>query len=73
MTDLDAGPPWRLDVPEVPAHVTALKDGNGTIWIRVPEVDRWARWQVEDAHLYALRELLVFGPLVECPDPRAAS
>lgn len=66
--------PWRFDVPEVPPHVTALKDVEGYVWVRVAEC-----WQAADDPttefdtFHGLVRFVEMTPLVECPDPRAAS
>jgi hypothetical protein len=78
--------PWRFDVPEVPAHVTALRSINESrevdhcVWVRVEDAwaleDRWAQLfpdgYIGTARL-SLLALAAYAPLVECPDPRAAS
>lgn len=74
--DLDAtweSPPWRFDVPEVPAHVTALRDCDGTMWVRdEAEPGNWyMRYGLPIGRPY--HEVLRYAPLVECEDPRAAS
>lgn len=64
-------PRWRFDVPEVPPGVTALEDGGGTVWLRLPD-DTWtANEYVRNAgarftHMADSARL----PLVECEDPR---
>lgn len=67
-------PPWKFDVPEVPAHVTALKDRVGWLWVR--EGAGWVLWRGSPGtgayRLYG-GDLLARAPLVECEDPRAAS
>lgn len=66
--------PWRFDVPEVPAHVTALKDAGGTVWLRLPD-DTWTANEyvrtvgARFTHMADSARM----PLVECPDPRTAS
>lgn len=74
-------PLWRFDVPEVPAHVTALQSVERIYelddhrWVRMPG-DRWAPvWpdgRIGTARL-SLIALAAYAPLVECEDPRAAS
>lgn len=72
--------PWRFDVPEVPAHVTAVEDHRGWVWVRDGAV--WLVWREATvipagtgAFAYRLHDgdLIARAPLVECPDPRAAS
>jgi len=62
--------PWRFDVPEVPAHVTALKV-DGEVYLRDAATDLWL--DEVDAE-YSLLDLLAIRPsLVEYPDPRGVS
>ncbi len=63
--------PWRFDVPEVPAHVTAIKDCDGDVWLRLAP-NKWgaSAWP-GDARSFA--DLLDYAPLVECEDPRSVS
>lgn len=65
---------WRFDVPEVPAHVTAVKDYEGEVFVRDPHDDGcWRRAGHPDSYRLSTNQLLLFFPLVECEDPRAAS
>lgn len=65
------GQPWRFDVPEVPAHVTALRDSDGDVWLRLAR-NKWSAqsWPGDDR---AFADLLDYAPLVECPDPRGTT
>lgn len=69
--------PFRIDVPTVPAHVTALEDVDGDVWLRSTErSDFWtlhSHVPVNPDAGYSLAELLPHGPLVEHPDPRKAT
>jgi len=72
--DCDAPPtPWRFDVPEVPARVTAFRDAHGSIWVRTAA--GW--WRLLDDPLDVIGKplawVLQYAPLMECEDPRAAS
>lgn len=63
--------PWRFDVPEVPDSVTALRDRDGDVWLRLSG-QKWspASWP-GDGRPFA--DLMEHAPLEEHPDPRAAS
>lgn len=70
---------WRFDVPEVPPGVTALKV-EGCLIVRVPDMPSvpggWWKQRFSDGTVDNAKPLSVwlqFAPLVECPDPRAAS
>jgi hypothetical protein len=71
--------PWRFDVPEVPARVTAM-EVEGCLIVRVPDMPSapggWWKQRFSDGTVDNAKPLstwLQFAPLVECPDPRAAS
>jgi len=68
--------PWRFDVPEVPARVTALKGRYGNVWVRA-EDGYWNRWSALQGKVAPgwrpVEAIFEEAPLVECPDPRAAS
>lgn len=75
-------PLWRLDVPVVPEHVTAFKDGEGLMWVRRTDDPRlWTRWldgpNARESRGLTLRiggVLTLSGlPLIEHPDPRKAT
>ena len=65
--------PWRFDVPQVPASVPAISDAHGSIWLRT--TGGWWRLldEPEDSMGRPIAWVLQYAPLVECPDPRAAS
>ncbi len=70
--------PWRIDVPSVPPHVTALRDRLDVVWLRerAGGFEDWVRVDEVEPGLGArsVAELLFeFGPLVEYPDPRKAT
>lgn len=62
-------PPWRFDVPEVPARVTAVEDGMGWTWVR--DGAAWLLWGRPASYRIYDRDLIGRLPLVECEDPRA--
>jgi hypothetical protein len=71
--------PWRFDVPEVPAHVTAM-EVEGCLIVRVPGMPSvpggWWKQRFSDGTVDNAKPLSVwlqFAPLVECPDPRATT
>jgi hypothetical protein len=71
--------PWRFDVPEVPAHVTAM-EVEGCLIVRVLDMlnvpGGWWKQRFSDGTVDNAKPLSVwlqYAPLVECEDPRAAS
>ncbi len=71
-------PPWRFDVPAIPAHVTAVQDDDGDLYVRhADNPDRWSRWLAalgDHARITVSTKGLLFAlPLVECEDPRSTS
>lgn len=72
-------PPWRVDVPVIPEHVTALKDGEGLLWVRrTDDPQLWTRWLghgVDPSLRLRVGAVMAMSalPLVEHPDPRKAT
>jgi hypothetical protein len=63
--------PWSLNVPEVPAHVTAVEDKVGWVWVRDGIV--WLLWHGSagtGAYRIHESELVTRMPLAETDDPR---
>jgi hypothetical protein len=72
-----AEPPlWRFDVPEVPAACVKGGTDPELTFVQVSP-GRWRPWSPLRGCLvgepWPTREILEYAPLVECPDPRAAS
>lgn len=76
-------PPWRFDVPEVPAHVTALRSEqpHGRMWFRTAAPKdgeglpgSWwipvRRRKHDPGPVMHITDLATYAPLVECEDPR---
>jgi hypothetical protein len=75
--------PWRFDVPEVPAHVTALRSEqpHGRMWFRTAApmdgeglAGSWwipvRRRKHDPGPVMHITDLATYAPLVECEDPR---